>query len=154
MISKVIKTYIFFVLFFLAGSYPVYAQTYKFELKTFDACGVYEAVCTLKKGICESTLSFPFGKEGKYASIDANISISNKELSIDFESQGQQFSTASAGWKNFSQKIEFFLEPQVVKLYFPNPAITGGGDTSLILASNAFVTALLIDVRAIPEKSD
>lgn len=141
----------------LTGSRPAFADTsYKIILKTFDACGQYEALCDGAEKNCSSTLRFPFESNGKYAQIDAEISIIDQTVTISFHSEGQSFSTARGGWEEFSEDLGSFIkEPQVVKLYFPNPAIIGRAEASLALVTkppNAFITAALIDIEPISEE--
>lgn len=140
----------------LAGSQQAFAGTsYKITLKTFDACGQYEVLCEGAEDNCSSTLKFPFETNGKYAQIDADISIMDYRVTISFQSEGQNFSTSQGGWEEFSEDLGSFIkEPQVVKLYFPNPAIVGKGEPSLALVRkppNAFITAALIDIEPVPE---
>lgn len=140
----------------LAGSRPAFADaSYKIILKTFDACGQYEALYDGVEKDCSSSLKFPFENNGKYAQIDADISIIDQTVTISFHSEGQSFSTALDGWEEFSEDLESFIkEPQVVKLYFPNPAIIGRAEASLALVTkppNAFITAALIDIEPVSE---
>ncbi len=136
------------------GGHSAYAQSYKIQLKTFDACGIYESTCVAKDKTCFSKLNFPFEKNGKYASIDVDISIKNQSVNIDFKSGEQTFSVNEGGWDSFDGKLaDFFARPRIVELYFPNPAIKSDPGFSMPLVvrkANAFVTAVLIDIQPVP----
>lgn len=152
MVSKIFYFLMVSVLCIFVKS-VAFAQTYSIKLKTFDACGEYESTCTMKDKVCSSTLQFPFEKKGKYSRINAEISIKDKFLDIDFNAEGQDFSTSEQGWQFFSTRVDdFSLKPKIVELYFPNPAIKDdrGAIPLVIRSGNKFITAVSIDVQLVP----
>lgn len=149
MISKIFYfLMISFLLVFLKS--PAFAQTYSVKLKTFDACGEYESTCIIEEKACSSMLQFPFEKNGKYGRINAEISIKDQLVNIDFSAEEQDLSVSEQGWKFYSAKLgDFWSKPQIVELYFPNPAIKNdrGAIPLVVRSPNIFITAVLVDVE-------
>ncbi len=133
---------------FVSTTPSLAAQAYKIKIKNLDSSETHETLCVGSKGICFSTLDFSFDRNGSAQKIDVLVFIEDEKVDIRFKSNGLRLSTASKGWNSFYEHIDAFSsEPQLVKLYSPNPAIMDDDRYSVPLVvrpPNTFLTEVSI----------